>query len=183
MRPGRMWPYRSTVTLIVPTRPASIAPTRAKYSEPLRLGAHRFRVPSGLELRHEGAALMQEGEEAFHEGHGLRGRLVAHAVAPERADLCHALTMTPRREPSPDARQVPLPLAKAPARRAASLTPEQVAKTVTDKRPSPPGQPTKVEITLRLVLPRAVLERLSARAIREGRNVEAVVAEILAAAK
>jgi hypothetical protein len=32
------------------------------------------------------------------------------------------------------------------------------------------GQPTKVEITLRLVLPRPVLERLSARAIREGRN-------------
>jgi hypothetical protein len=43
----------------------------------------------------------------------------------------------------------------------------------------PPGQPTKVEITLPLVLPRAVLERLSAQAIREGRNLEAVVAEIL----
>ncbi len=90
--------------------------------------------------------------------------------------------MSPRREPSPDARQAPLPLAKAPARRTAP-TPEQVAKAVTDKRPSPPGQPTKVEISLRLALPRAVLERLSARAIREGRNVEAVVTEILAAAK
>jgi plasmid stability protein len=41
----------------------------------------------------------------------------------------------------------------------------------------------KAEITPRLALPRAVLERLRARAIREGRNVEAVVAEILAAAK
>jgi hypothetical protein len=58
-------------------------------------------------------------------------------------------------------------------------TPEQVAKAVTDKRPSPPGQPTKVEISLRLVLSRSVLERLSAQAIREGRNVESVVAELL----
>ena len=86
----------------------------------------------------------------------------------------------PRREPSPDERQAALPLAKAPARRAAP-TPEQTAKIVTDKRKSPPGQPDKAEITLRLVLPRAVLERLSARAIREGRNVEAVVAEMLQA--
>ena len=90
--------------------------------------------------------------------------------------------MTPRREPNLDPRQVPLPLAKAPARRATS-TPEQVAKAVTDKRPSPVGQPTKVEITLRLVLPRSVLERLGAQAIRDGRNVEAVIAEILAATK
>ena len=81
-----------------------------------------------------------------------------------------------RRPPSPDERQAALPL---PAGRRAAPTPEQTAKIVTDKRKSPPGQPDKAEITLRLVLPRAVLERLSARAIREGRNVEAVVAEIL----
>lgn len=86
----------------------------------------------------------------------------------------------PRRPPpSPDDRQAALPL---PAARRTAPTPEQVAKAVTDKRPSPPGQPTKVEISLRLVLPRAVLELLSARAIREGRNVEAVVAEILGGA-
>ena len=36
-----------------------------------------------------------------------------------------------------------------------------------------------MEISLRLILPRAVLERLSARAIREGRNLEGVVAEVL----
>ena len=82
--------------------------------------------------------------------------------------------------PSPDERQAALPL---PAPRRRTPTPEQVAKAVTDKRPSPVGQPTKVEISLRLVLPRAVFERLGARAIREGRNVEAVVVEILAAAK
>ena len=39
---------------------------------------------------------------------------------------------------------------------------------MTDKRPSPPGQPDKAEITLRLVLLRAVLERLSAQAIGRG---------------
>ena len=67
-----------------------------------------------------------------------------------------------------------LPLAKAPARRAPP-TPEEVAKIVTDKRPSPVGQPTKVEIFLRLVLPRPVLEQLSVRAIREGRNIEGLI--------
>jgi len=95
--------------------------------------------------------------------------------------LGHA-TSSPSPVTPPDERQAALPLAKAPARPAAR-TPEEVAKAVTDKRPSPVGQPTKVEISLRLVLPRPVLERLAAQAIREGRNVEAVVAEILAAAK
>ena len=85
----------------------------------------------------------------------------------------------PRRAPSPDERQATLPLAKAPARRA-TPTPEAIAKTVTDRDPSPVGQPNKAEITLRLSLPRAVLERLRARAIREGRKLEALVQEILA---
>ena len=93
--------------------------------------------------------------------------------------MCHARAIPrPRREPSPDERQAALPLAKAPAR-SAPPTPEQVAKAVTDKRPSPVGQPTKVEITLRLVLARPVLERLSARAIREGRNIEGLIQDIL----
>lgn len=35
-----------------------------------------------------------------------------------------------------------------------------------EKGAGPPGQRDKVEIPLRLVLPRAVLERLTARAIR-----------------
>jgi hypothetical protein len=46
-------------------------------------------------------------------------------------------------------------------------TPEQIAKVVTAKLKSPVGQLDKAEITLRLVLPRAVLERLMARASRE----------------
>ena len=84
----------------------------------------------------------------------------------------------PRREPSPDERQAALPLAKAPARRA-TPTPEAIAKTVTDRDPSPVGMPELAMITLRLALPRVVLERLRARALREGRNLEALVQEIL----
>jgi hypothetical protein len=83
----------------------------------------------------------------------------------------------PRRSPpSPDERQAALPL---PAARRKPPTPEQLAKTVTDKRPSPVGQPDKAEITLRLVLPRATLERLTAQAIREQRKLEALIQEIL----
>jgi hypothetical protein len=84
----------------------------------------------------------------------------------------------PRREPRPDDRQATLPLAKAPARRTPP-TPEAIAKTVTDRDPSPPGMPELAAITLRLALPRAVLERLRARAIREQRKLEALVQEIL----
>jgi hypothetical protein len=73
---------------------------------------------------------------------------------------------------------VALPLAKAPARRT-TPTPEAIAKTVTDRDPSPVGQLGKAEITLRLVLPRAVLEQLRARAIRERRKLEALIQEIL----
>ena len=64
-----------------------------------------------------------------------------HTPPPQRGHLCHARAMPrPRREPSPDERQAALPLAKAPGRRAAP-TPEAIAKTVTDRDPSPVGQP------------------------------------------
>jgi hypothetical protein len=68
------------------------------------------------------------------------------------------------RPPAPDDRQAALPLAAA---RRKPPTPEQIAKAVTAKLKSPPGQPDKAELTLRLVLPRAVLEWLHARAHRE----------------
>jgi hypothetical protein len=55
-------------------------------------------------------------------------------------------------------------------------TPELLAKAVVDKCPRPPGQPDKAEITLRLVLLRAVREG-PARAIREDPRLEDVVAE------
>src|SRR5262245_30785704 len=109
----------------------------------------------------------REGEEGGHR----RSMLGAH--------LWHPWLMPrPRRAHDPDERKGALSLAKAPARRS-TRTPEAIAKTVIDRDPSPPGQLEKAEITLRLVLPRAVLERLRARAIREGRRLEAVVAELL----
>jgi hypothetical protein len=47
-------------------------------------------------------------------------------------------------------------------------TPEQIAKIVTAKLASPVGMPEKAELPLKLVLPRAVIERLMVRARREG---------------
>jgi hypothetical protein len=47
------------------------------------------------------------------------------------------------------------------------------------RRPSPVGQPDKVELTLKIVLPRAVAERLTTRAIREERKLDALIQEIL----
>lgn len=47
-------------------------------------------------------------------------------------------------------------------------TPEQIAKVVTAKLKSPVGVPDKAEVSLRVVLPRAVIERLMVRASREG---------------
>jgi hypothetical protein len=68
------------------------------------------------------------------------------------------------RPPAPDERQAALPL--SPARRK-SPTPEQIATIVTTKLKSPVGMPGKAELALKIVLPRAVVERLMARAHRE----------------
>ncbi len=61
-------------------------------------------------------------------------------------------------------------------------TPEYLAKTATDRRRSPPGQPEKAVIVLRLALQRGVLERIATRAIRENVRIETVVEEILESA-
>src|SRR5687768_14953528 len=62
------------------------------------------------------------------------------ALSPNAAAMCDAPGMprAPRRHPPwPDDRQATLPLTAA---RRKAPTPEQIAKTVTDKRPSPVGQ-------------------------------------------
>ena len=51
------------------------------------------------------------------------------------------------------------------------------------KRPAALGRPDRVEVALRFTLSRAAMERLTARAIREGRSVEAVIAESLEGGK
>jgi hypothetical protein len=58
-------------------------------------------------------------------------------------------------------------------------TPQQIAQVVTAKLKSPVGQPDKAELALRVVVPRAVLERMRARAIRETCKLEALIREIL----
>jgi hypothetical protein len=71
----------------------------------------------------------------------------------------------PRPRPlAPDARQAALPL---PAARRKPPTPEQIAQAVTAKLKSPVGMPDKAELVLKVVLPRAVIARLMARAHRE----------------
>lgn len=47
------------------------------------------------------------------------------------------------------------------------------------RRTRPSAVPGNVKLTLTLDVPRALAERLSARAIREQRNLEGIVAEIL----
>ena len=58
-------------------------------------------------------------------------------------------------------------------------TPKELARTATahDAPAGPSGD--KVKVPLTLTLTRADAERLTARAIREGKNLDALVAEIL----
>jgi hypothetical protein len=108
----------------------------SRSEEPLGRGADRLRLGARcLELRDESPAVVQERKEPLHEGNRR-----AAASSPWR---CHG-SRTPSCAmpgPCPDpavnrARRTPGDvLAKAPARRA-TLTPEAIAKTVTD-RPEP----------------------------------------------
>ena len=61
----------------------------------------------------------------------------------------------------------PVPQEPRSGSRTPRLTPEQTAKKATGRRRSPPGQPEHVIVNLRLVLPRVMVERLLAQAIRE----------------
>ncbi len=82
----------------------------------------------------------------------------------------------PRRRPTDDPAQAALPLtAGKPSRE----TPEQLARRLVSRRPSPPGLPHRVELTLKISLPRVLVERLTARAIREGRSIEQLLTEII----
>jgi len=54
-------------------------------------------------------------------------------------------------------------------------TPEQIAKGAIAKRGNPSAVPGNVMLTMTFDLKRELAERLSARAIREGVSVEAVI--------
>jgi hypothetical protein len=57
--------------------------------------------------------------------------------------------------------------------------PEQAAKRAIARRAKPSAVPDHVKLTLTLDVPRGPAEGLSSRAIREGKNLEGVVMDIL----
>jgi hypothetical protein len=91
-----------------------------------------------------------------------------------------------RAKPSPVADQSELdfkrpPTATKPARIPTDI--EQAARLAIARRAQRAGTSDKVRLTLTIFLTRDRAERLSARAICEQKNLEAVVAEILEAAE
>jgi hypothetical protein len=67
----------------------------------------------------------------------------------------------------------------ATRRRRALATPEETARAATARVASETPSADKVRLTLSVYLSREQAERLTARAIREGKNLEALVAEVL----
>jgi hypothetical protein len=81
-----------------------------------------------------------------------------------------------------DAEQPELPLAAAPTSRSGSvLEPEQAAKLAIASRAKPGAPPDYVRLVLTLELRTALAEFLSEKAIRSGKNLEAVVIDMLEA--
>jgi hypothetical protein len=72
------------------------------------------------------------------------------------------------------------PAARKPSRSVVDI--EKAARTAIARRAQAAPFKHKVKLTLTLYLNREKAERLSARTIREGKNLEALIAEILEAA-
>ena len=90
----------------------------------------------------------------------------------------------PRARPRRDAdgpQQLIFPRAPAASKpRARTIpAPERAARAYIARRAKPSVVPGHVKLTFTLDLPRELVERLSVKAIREGRNLEAVVVEAL----
>ena len=75
----------------------------------------------------------------------------------------------------------PSPPAAPKAKTRVIPAPEQAAKAYIARRAKPSVVPGHVKLTFTLDMPRELAERLSARAIREGVSLEAVVVELLSA--
>jgi len=82
----------------------------------------------------------------------------------------------PRSERTGD--QPELPLTAKPKPRGV-VEPEQSAKVAIARRAKPGAPPGHVRLILTLELRQALAEQLSARAITEGKNLEAVVIDLL----
>ena len=85
--------------------------------------------------------------------------------------------MSKRRHKEPE--QLPLPT--PPSKRPVSQTPEQIAKGSIARRAKPSPVPGNVMLPLRLDLKQELAERLIARAIRKGVNIEAIEVDMLRA--
>ena len=84
-----------------------------------------------------------------------------------------------RRRPREASGQSPLPAPPPKPKRSTIQTPEKIAKGSIARRAKPSAVPRNVILTLTLDLKRELAERLSAQAIRQGVNLEAVVTELL----
>ena len=80
-----------------------------------------------------------------------------------------------RKRDQPEQLIPPAPPPAKPTKRAPAVDPNQAAKVYITKRSKPSVVPGHVKLTFTLDLPRELAERLSARAIREQRNIEAVI--------
>ena len=89
--------------------------------------------------------------------------------------------MSRRRRGADQLEQLPLPTPLAhKLRQRIKPAPEQAAKAYVARRAKPSVVPGHVKLTFTLDMPRELAERLSARAIRDGVNLEAVVIKLQA---
>ena len=58
-------------------------------------------------------------------------------------------------------------------------TPEQIAKGAIARRAKPSAVPGNVKLTMTFDIPRRIAEQFAARAVREGRNLEAVIEDLM----
>ena len=90
-----------------------------------------------------------------------------------------------RRRSAPPARsndQPELPLKAVPKRRPTVLSPEIAARIAVSRRAKPSSIPGYIRLLLNLELRRELAEKLSERAIREERNIEAIIIGLIEAA-
>jgi len=88
----------------------------------------------------------------------------------------------PRRRARPDrfgVEQPELPLAATPKRRPTVLAPEIAARVAVCRRAKPSSLPGYVRLLLTLELRRELAEKLSLKAIKSERNIEAIVIALI----
>jgi hypothetical protein len=85
-----------------------------------------------------------------------------------------------RRRQREASKQLPLPAPK-PKRREVVETPEQIAKGSIARRAKPSSVPGNVKLTMTFDIPRKLAEKLAARAVREGVNLETVIERLMRA--